>query len=139
MSLCVPGSTVCIILAVSILEVALHLARQTAPWAWRSCAPSLPVECEFLCTANHTMAGLCEGYDAMLRHFELASPAMAELLRTNSRCLPDATNGAGEPISPDLANTLSRMYPGEPLPLTCLGAAAREHGAEAACDISLQC
>jgi len=69
----------------------------------------------------HNGPVLRAGYDAMLRHFERASPAMAELLRTHSRCLPDATDGAGEPLSPELADSLSRMYPGEPLPLTSSG------------------
>ena len=75
------------------------------------------VRCSLYCE-SHNGQVLREGYGAMLRHFEDVSPAMAELLRTHSRCLPDATDGAGEPPSPELADTLARLFPGEPLPST---------------------
>lgn len=65
----------------------------------------------------HNGPVLRAGHEAMLRYYDEAAPAMAARLRSHSRCLADATDGAAEAApSAEFTAAYARICPDDPMP-----------------------
>jgi hypothetical protein len=64
----------------------------------------------------HNGPVLRAGYEAMLRFYSQAAPAMAARLQSHTRCLPEATDGAAGAASEEFTAAYAAIYPDDPKP-----------------------
>ena len=64
----------------------------------------------------HNGPVLRAGHEAMLRYYDEVAPAMAARLRSHTRCLADATDGAAEAASDEFAAKYAALFPDDPAP-----------------------